>query len=168
MDYGRAAERLMTMDDEAWMRHANPWSGLTRFAATPFFFLALWSHVWIGWWSLIPIGIMCFWAWWNPRAFPKPKSTKNWMSKGVFGERVWLNRKVVPIPEHHARAAHLLTAGSAVGAAISLYGFIVTNVWPAAFGFAMAVMFKTWFVDRMVWLYEDMKDATPEYRAWLY
>ena len=27
---------------------------------------------------------------------------------------------------------------------------------------------KMWFLDRMVWLYEDMKDTTPEYRSWLY
>ncbi|MGC8844762.1 MAG: hypothetical protein ACP5QY_02840 [Candidatus Hydrogenedens sp.] len=23
-------------------------------------------------------------------------------------------------------------------------------------------------MDRMVWLYEDMKDAMPEYKNWLY
>lgn len=25
---------------------------------------------------------------------------------------------------------------------------------------------KLWFVDRMAWLYADMRDATPEFRAW--
>lgn len=24
------------------------------------------------------------------------------------------------------------------------------------------------FIDRMLWLYEDMKGTSPEYRAWLY
>jgi hypothetical protein len=33
---------------------------------------------------------------------------------------------------------------------------------------AVIMLGKLWFVDRMVWLYEDMKDATPEYRSWLY
>lgn len=27
---------------------------------------------------------------------------------------------------------------------------------------------KVWFLDRMVWLYEDMKEVTPEYSGWLY
>jgi hypothetical protein len=26
---------------------------------------------------------------------------------------------------------------------------------------------KLWFVDRMVWLYEDMRQEMPEYRDWL-
>jgi hypothetical protein len=25
---------------------------------------------------------------------------------------------------------------------------------------------KLWYLDRMVWLWEEMKDATPEYRGW--
>ena len=40
--------------------------------------------------------------------------------------------------------------------------------WPTIFGVALTALGKLWFVDRMVWLYEDMKDARPEYRAWLY
>jgi len=27
---------------------------------------------------------------------------------------------------------------------------------------------KTWYMDRMVWVYEDMKDERPQYREWLY
>lgn len=168
MDYMRAAERLMTMDDQAWMRHANPWSGLTRMAGSPFLFLALWSHVWIGWWSLIPIAIMAFWTWWNPRAFNKPTSTRNWMSQGVFGERVFLKRKEVPIPKHHITAAHILNGISFICILISIYGFWISNIWPAAFGFFAAVGCKIWFVDRMVWLYQDMQNATAEYKSWLY
>lgn len=26
---------------------------------------------------------------------------------------------------------------------------------------------KSWYLDRMVWLYEDMKDL-PEYKKWLF
>jgi len=27
---------------------------------------------------------------------------------------------------------------------------------------------KLWFLDRMVWLYEEMKELHPPYRRWLY
>ncbi|MGH1393463.1 MAG: DUF6653 family protein [Trichormus sp.] len=27
---------------------------------------------------------------------------------------------------------------------------------------------KLWYLDRMVWLYTEMKDINPEYRSWLY
>jgi hypothetical protein len=33
---------------------------------------------------------------------------------------------------------------------------------------AIVMLAKTWFVDRMVWLFEDLKDTNPEYRSWLY
>jgi hypothetical protein len=28
------------------------------------------------------------------------------------------------------------------------------------------MVFKAWFVDRMVWLYLDMKDTNDTYRSW--
>jgi hypothetical protein len=35
MDAKNAVARMFRMDDEAWRRHANPWSVWTRFAAIP-------------------------------------------------------------------------------------------------------------------------------------
>lgn len=86
---------------------------------------------------------------------PAPRH-KPWASKAVLGERVWLNRHSVPIPEHHRRAANILTMISASG------------LVPPIFGVALTALGKLWFVDRMAWLYEEMKDARPDYRAWLY
>jgi hypothetical protein len=48
------------------------------------------------------------------------------------------------------------------------WGLYDLDVWPMLVGFLLAFFGKLWFADRMVWLYEDMKDATPEYRSWLY
>jgi hypothetical protein len=49
------------MTDEVWRRHANPWSAYTRFAAMPFLIFSIWSRVWIGWWALIPLGVVIGW-----------------------------------------------------------------------------------------------------------
>lgn len=70
-------------------------SGWSRMSVLPLLALAIWSRIWIGWWSLLPIGVTIFWMWLNPRAFPIPQSTSNWMSKGVLGERVWLRHYFV-------------------------------------------------------------------------
>lgn len=35
-------------------------------------------------------------------------------------------------------------------------------------GFIVTTGAKLRFVDRMVWLYDDMKDEVPEYGKWLY
>ncbi|TWU43595.1 hypothetical protein Poly51_62920 [Rubripirellula tenax] len=100
---GRAIERMMCMDDAAWQRHANPWSGWTRVATAPLIGLAVWSRVWFGWWSLIPTMVVFAWIWINPRAFPRPKSVDNWMSRGVLGERIWLAGEPGTIADHHRR-----------------------------------------------------------------
>jgi hypothetical protein len=154
------------MNDETWARHANPWSVYTRIATVPFIILALWSRAWIGAWSLIPIALLAFWLWYNPRAFPPPASTNNWASKAVLGERVWLNRGTVPIPAHHQRAAQLLSVLGTVGVPVFVYGIVMLQIWPTLLGTAITVLGKLWFIDRMVWLYEDMQDAVPDYRRW--
>lgn len=167
MDYGRAAAKLMGMDDATWERHANPLSLWTRILTLPLLVLAIWSRTWIGWWSLVPIGLTVAWIWLNPRAFPRPISTDNWGSKATFGERVWLNRKILPIPRHHARMAHLLSAVSGVGIVFLVWGLVRLEVWPTLYGLVVSAGAKLWFVDRMVWLYEDMRDRHGEYARWL-
>ena len=166
MNYGRVGEALMGMDDRTWTRHANPWSGWTRLASTPVWFLALWSPFWIGWYAAFPIAAMAAWTWLNPRLFPPPKTADSWMTKGVLGERVWLNRKAVPIPPGHVRAAHITTAISMGFLAITVYGLIVGDFWASLTGWHAAVLAKLWFLDRMVWLWTEMQDADPRYQAW--
>lgn len=169
MTLERKIADAFSMSEDAWMRHTNPWSGWTRFITVlPLLVLAIWSRVWLGWWSLIPVTIALLWTWLNPRIFPKPRSTDHWISKGVLGERVWLNRDQVPVPQHHQRVPNLLNAISALGSLFVIGGLVKLDVCPTVFGIALVVLGKLWFIDRMVWLYEDMKDANPEYQSWLY
>ncbi|MEM9170283.1 MAG: DUF6653 family protein [Pseudomonadota bacterium] len=166
MDYGAAAERLMAMDDAAWRRHANPWSVWTRLAATPLLFVALWSPFWIGWAGALPIAAAALWTWINPRLFPPPGRFDRWASKGVLGERVWLNRKAVPIPAGYARAANVTTAISALFMVGVAFAFFTRNFAAGFLAWHAAVLAKLWFVDRMARLWEIMKDADPRYAAW--
>jgi hypothetical protein len=159
--------RSFQMNEATWARHANPWSVWTRVATLPVLLLALSSHVWIGWWSLVAVLGVSLWTWVNPRLFRPPVSTRSWASRATFGERIWLNRQAIPIPGHHARAAALLSIASATGFLISVYGAIAIDATALAGGGVLAWTAKMWFVDRMVWLYEDMKDHSPEYRSWL-
>ena len=156
------------MTDETWRRHANPWSVWTRYATFPLLVLAIWSRVWIGWWSLCPILAMVYWLWINPRFFPVPTSTNNWASKAVLGERVWLNRRRIPLPLHHREGMALLTVMSLIGVAFLVWGLAVASPFVTAAAAAWVLAVKTWSNHRMTLLYDEMKDASPEYRAWLY
>ncbi|AXI42840.1 DUF6653 family protein [Sulfitobacter sp. SK011] len=153
------AERLMGMNDVVWARHANPWSGWTRMATgLPLFSLAVWSRVWLGWGAVLAVAVAIAWIWFNPRAFAPPDNIDNWMSKGVYGERIYLEHKA-ELPAHHQRAALVLGWLTLPGIVIMTWG--LWGLWweGAVFGTALAMLPKIWFVDRMVWIFEDWQRA---------
>lgn len=167
MTIERKIARSFALDDAAWLRHANPWSVALRNTVLPLIVIALWSRLWLGWWALVPAVLALLWAWYNPRVFPAPASFDHWASKAVFGERAWLNRDRVPVPEHHRVVPNLLSGMSALGMLFVLWGVLVFEVWPAVFGMALVYCGKLWFLDRMAWLWDEMKDATGDYREWI-
>jgi hypothetical protein len=50
---------------------------------------------------------------------------------------------------------------------LSIWAIITLSIWPSVFGVALTYLGKSWYLDRMVWLYEDMKHVS-EYAKWLY
>ena len=163
--HGMAA--LFRLDEEGWERHANPWSVWTRVATWPALMFVLWSFHWFGWWSLLPLAVVAGWLALNPHAFPPPASTKSWASRAVLGERVYLLREFHPIPLEHVNAATLLSIGSGVGALFMGAGLLTREPTTFLVGGVVVLLCKLWFIDRMVWLYEDMRREVPEYQAWL-
>jgi len=45
----------------------------------------------------------------------------------------------------------------------AIVGFVTKNFWLALGCWLLAVKFKMWFVDRMTWIDDIMKNATSEY-----
>lgn len=154
---GRATERGMLMTDATWQRHANPWSGWTRVATMPLLTMAIWSRVWLGPWFLLPLATLLLWIWLNPRLFPPPKSTDNWMSRGVLGERIWLANKPGTIANHHQRVIRATVWLASLGAVVWLVGLILLNLTATLTGLATSMLGKLWFIDRMVWLEREVE-----------
>lgn len=159
--------RLHAMSDATWERHASPWSVWSRFATLGLVLLALWSHAWIGWTGASALLlVLAVWTWLNPRLFAPPRRTDRWASRAVFGERVWLARSALPIPPHHQRAAAILSAVTGVGTLVAVVGAVLDNLAATLGGGTAAYMGKLWFLDRMVWLYQDMREISPLYASW--
>lgn len=146
------------MTPEVWRRHANPWSVYTRIPGLLLLTAALWSRAWIGWWCLLPTGIVLLWIYVNPRAFPPPRAMDSWAARATLGEQIWLRRKESPIPHGHARAARRLTALAGAGLPLLAWGVWTLSPWPALVGLVVVYAGKLWFLDRMVWLYLDTTD----------
>lgn len=168
MNIEKTLANAFRMDEEVWQRHANPWSVWTRAATLPVLLLAVASHVWLGAsGGLAATGVVLVWLWVNPRLFPPPVHTDQWASKGTFGERIWIERGQVVLPPRHRLVPKVLAVVAGVGFVVGVGGALAGQGGPAIAGGLVAVLAKLWFVDRMVWLYEDMKDTNPVYRAWL-
>ena len=160
----RRVARFFGLEGDHWMRHANPWSVGTRFAVMPMIALSVWSREWIGWWCLIPIALSVLFMFVNPLLFPPPRSTRNWASKGVFGERVYAERNVVVVPPQFlSRVPKVTNALSGLGLLLLVYGLVVLDPVAVVAGIALQETAKAWYIDRMVLLYEDMKTRDPEY-----
>ena len=86
----------------------------------------------------------------NPVFFKKARSTNNWASKSVLGERVWMNRDTIDVPQIHKTAKKILDAISSVGMLLSILAIITLSIWPAILGVALAYLGKSWYLDRMV------------------
>jgi hypothetical protein len=164
----RRIARLFGLKGDSWLRHANPLSVWTRFAVLPLLALAIWSRDWIGWWSLAAVALALVFMVVNPLLFPPPRSTRNWASKGVFGERVWSDRDTVDIPRQFrdSRVPAATYVFQTAGLAIMAYGLVELDLLAVVSGTLITQVAKAWFIDRMVLLYEDMKARNPEYAAW--
>lgn len=163
-----AAANFFQMADVVWERHANPWSVWTRYPCLPLLALAIWSRAWMGWMSVLLIILICLWIWLNPRVFGRPRSTDHWASRAVLGERVLLQQPKSGIPAHHQSAIRILNFVTFSGFAAAVYGLIELNAAATVFGTIVTMLGKTWFLDRMVWLYQDMSAENSEYSNWLY
>ncbi|MBQ4915333.1 hypothetical protein J8L85_12845 [Maribacter sp. MMG018] len=145
---------------DSWMKHANPWSVWTRFMSLPFIILAVWSRLWIGWYCLIPILLLAVWIKINPTLFKKPKSFDNWGSKAVLGEKYWSERKKRPVPKHHRTPVLILTILQIIGAIVLIFGLWKLKIDWTITGTIIVYFAKMWFLDRMVWVFEDMAKNT--------
>lgn len=148
--------KIFNLSWDNWQKHANPWSVWTRFATLPFLILAIWSHVWICWYSLIPIILLIIWLIINPTLFKKPKSFDSWASKAVLGERFFAERKTTPVPKYHNTPIMILTAIQTIWGITLMVGLWNTHMYLTIIWTIIIYLAKMWFLDRMVWIYEDM------------
>src|SRR4051794_22773241 len=164
----RKIAKLFGLEGESWMRHANPASVWTRFTVLSILSLAIWSRDWIGVWCLIGVGLAVVWMFVNPLLFQAPKSTRNWASRAVLGERIWVDRNTVGLPaQFRSRAAALIANGySTIGMGILAFGLVDLDLLATVTGILITHGGKAWYMDRISLLFAEMKGRDDLYAAW--
>jgi hypothetical protein len=162
----QAFERLMGLNDERWLRHANPVSVYSRYTVLPSIIVAIWSRIWLGPYALVLVALAIAWTFLNPRLFTKPSSMDNWASKAVLGERIWKERASYDVPRNWIVQTRILNLVQVLGIPPLAWGLYTYDIWMTITGFVLMNLGKSWFLDRMVWLFEDHRDD-ERVRAWL-
>ena len=157
------------LKDESWTRHSNPASVWTRFSVLPLLVVSIWCRKWIGRRFVVPLGLSTAWLFANPLFFKPPRSTKNWASKAVFGERIWVNQDRSELPDQfNSVMPNVASAYQAIGLAPLAYGLSKLKLGPTVGGILIVQGGKLWYLDRMVLLFDEMKTRDAEYARWEY
>lgn len=156
MTFERRIARLAGLTNEGWERHANGWSVWTRFSGPALLMLAAWSRIWLDWWALAVGVIVVAWIAANPFLFARPATQTGYAARGALGERIWMNRDRIAVPEKHRTLPPWLTLANAIGFAAATYGAVFLDTWTVVLGLGVQYLGKAWFIDRMVWLADEM------------
>ena len=167
MTFEKRIAAKFQMDEETRLRHANPWSVYTRFTVVPLMALSVRSRVRVGDWWILLFGGVIVWTRYNPRIFAKPASYNTWAGKGVFGERIRLHRDKKPVASYHYRPIRLLNLIQVSGLVLMIVWLTILHWWLTII-WIILIYTKVRFVDRMVRIFEEMKDEYPELRELVY
>ena len=167
----RRVAKAFGLEGDAWMRHANPASVWTRFSALSLLAVAVWSRDWIGIWSSDSRSrSRLSWMFVNPLFFKPPRSTRNWASRTVLGERIWVDRDEVELPEQFRSRAPSLLANvySGIGLAFLAYGLVDLNLLATVAGLLITHGGKVWYLDRVSLAVRGDEGRKAEYASWDY
>lgn len=143
--------RLLT--DEMWRRHANQWSVYTRFLAIPLLILAGWSRVSLGVWAAIPIGLVLVWLVINPYVFRPIDAPRNWIERGILGEKLWLRGEVRD--RAHRDVLRVLLFAAGFGLLTMLAGIVSLEPLSAVMGAALLAIAQFWRIRRYARLHDE-------------
>ena len=74
----------------------------------------------------------------------------------------WLNPRFFATPATTDRWSSKAVFGERV------WGIVQLAIWPTVLGVVVQYASKFWFLERMVWLFEDVRGTDPRYERWAY
>ncbi|MDD7940789.1 hypothetical protein PHK61_20405 [Actinomycetospora lutea] len=124
-------------------------------------------RMWLGWWALLVAGLVLMFMVVNPLLFRPPRSTRNWASKAVLGERIGTETTTVPIPARFRTwVPTVATVWQLAGVALLAVGLVRLDLLLTLAGLLLTQCAKAWYLDRAVLLFEDMTTRDPHYASW--
>jgi len=127
----------------------------------------LWSQAWIGLSAALPLTGAAALSLAVVQKMHLGRGTGNgWMSQVGFGERIWLNRLLVPVPHSLNTGITLLYPVFWTGALVALLGGYSMSVLLTLTGLLVAHTAQFVCFQKQIRLYREMKTKAPLYRFW--
>ncbi len=149
---------------------AKPASAVSVFLkiAAPFVLsAALWAHIRIGYTSaaVLMIAVMfCLVA--APKIMGGRHRADTWASRVGFGERIWLNRLLLPIPQDINHTITTLYVVFWCGTLTAMAGGLTASLVLTGTGLVVACAAQFVCTRKLGELYQTMQDDVPLYRFW--
>ncbi len=118
--------------------------------------MAFWSRIWLGDWAVVPVVVAIVWLIANPVAFRPVHEPRVWVSKAVFGQRLWLTQRN-RVPAVYRTILTWLVAVGLAGLVFIAWGLWALEVWPTVYGATLVVLSQLWQLDRQRLLYEELE-----------
>lgn len=128
---------------------------------------AIWAKVWVGLVLsvLLVVGVLLL-IFKLPRLLPGTQKTDNWARQASFGERIWLNRLLIPIPPDVNHKLTVLYLVFWSGSLIAFLGAVSSSLLLAGSGLIVAYSAQAVCIGKLIGLYRQMRDKAPLYRFW--
>jgi len=146
---------------------ASPLTVLAKTAAPALLTAILWLQGWIGTTASITVAILALAALIAlPRLQAASSGQENWAAKICFGERIFLNRLLIPIPSTLGARITTLYLVFWAGLIIALMGGVSASVLLSVTGLVVAYSAQLVYFQKLIELFRQMNDKVPLYRFW--
>lgn len=148
-------------------RPAGPLAVALKIVSPELLCALLWSHVWLG--SALSISLAASAAALLlvvQRLSLTGGAGDTWPRHVGYGERIWLNRLILPVPRELGQRITVLYMVFWTGAAVALYGSASASIVLTLTGLAVAHSAQFACFRSLVALYRAMRKNAPLYRFW--
>ncbi|MEM9634139.1 MAG: DUF6653 family protein [Pseudomonadota bacterium] len=101
-----------------------------------------------------------------PSLFPGNRQSNSWAQQASFGERIWLNRLLIPVPADVNQRITILYLVFWTGTLIAMLGAVSSSLLLSGTGLLVAYAAQGVCLGKLIGLYKEMKDKAPLYRFW--
>ncbi|WP_162265069.1 DUF6653 family protein [Polycladidibacter stylochi] len=150
-----------------WNRPVKPLATVVRTLLFPVVFVLIWMHQKWGWEATsASVALYLYFLWFISRLCPCATGAPSAMARAAIGQRMWLNRYAVTIPQKDHQLALLTSIVMGSGIIGATIGALDNVLWLSLLSTTCIYAARIVQLILFVSLFQKMKNKHPIYRSW--